>query len=212
MSDSTPNLDYILGSQSGKETTANAAFDALSPSSVYGRRMSTCSGLVWGYYGGVVSVNGAPTTIANGTLTLTASTTVYVEASQTTGTVYQNNTGWTAGRTPLYLIVAGTATVTSYTDMRMVAAPMQKGYAVTVSGNIALQYEASNCNIILLNGTPSAGFTVAVASRPWLYTVRNNTGQAATLGAGLTTVVIAAGKIAQVMTDGTDIYRVTADI
>jgi len=80
MSNSTPTFDPLVQSQSGKEITANPMFAALSPASLYGRRQSTCSGLTWGYYGGNVLVNGVLTQVANGTLTLTASTTTLFDA------------------------------------------------------------------------------------------------------------------------------------
>lgn len=100
MSNSTPTYDALVQSQSGKEITANAFFDAASPATAFGRRASACSGLTWGYYGGTIMVDGVLTQIANGTLTLTASTTNYVE---TTARGRQKHHGITAGRAiPFY--------------------------------------------------------------------------------------------------------------
>ena len=127
MANSTTNLDTISESQSGKATAANAVFDAASPATLYGRRASTCSGLTWGYYGGHVRAAGVDTLIANGTHTLAASTTTYMEADPATGTVSWNTSGFTAGRIPLYTIVAGASTVSSYTDHR--SPVLQAGYA-----------------------------------------------------------------------------------
>jgi hypothetical protein len=93
--------------------------DAGSPATVYGRRAQTSGGLVWGYFGGAVMVGGVPTQVANGTLTLAASATNYIEADPSTGEVSSNTTGFTAGRTRLYTVAAGTSTVTSYTDQRI---------------------------------------------------------------------------------------------
>jgi hypothetical protein len=118
MSNSTTNLDLISTSQANKEITANSLFDAASPAMLYGRRAVATSGLTWGYYGGTVSISGTPTQIANGTVTLTASATNYIEADPADGTVSVNQTGFTTGRTPLYSVVAGASTVTSYTDQR----------------------------------------------------------------------------------------------
>lgn len=118
MSNSTTNLDLISVSQAQKEVTANALLDAASPAMLYGRRASTSGGLVWGYYGGAVIISGTPTSIANGTITLTASATNYLEADPATGAVTKNTSGWTAGLTPLYSVVCGAATVMSYTDFR----------------------------------------------------------------------------------------------
>ena len=127
MASSTSNIDNLIQSQASKEVTANAYFDAASPGTLYGRRASTTSGLTWGYYGGRVRVAGVSTSIANGTRTLSASTTNYVEADATTGAVSHNTTGFTAGRIPLYSVVTGASTVTSYTDHRAFA--IQAGYA-----------------------------------------------------------------------------------
>lgn len=120
MADSTTNLDLIAENADGQEIVANDQFDALSPSGFYGRRASTTTGLTWGYYGAkiVTASTQTRTLIANGTVALTASATNYVEANASTGAVTVNTTAFTAGRWPLYKIVAGTATITSYEDWR----------------------------------------------------------------------------------------------
>lgn len=120
------NIDPIIQNQGGKEVTANAYFDAASPATLYGRRASTCSGLTWGYYGGVVRLAGVATVIANGTLSIPASVTRYIEADPVTGAVALV-TAFTAGKIPLYTVVSGASTVTSYTDHRAFA--LQAGYA-----------------------------------------------------------------------------------
>ncbi len=117
MASSATNLDLLVQSQAGKEITANALFDAASPAMIFGRRQASTSGLTWGYYGGMVNLSGVNTAIANGTLTLTASATNYVEFDST-GAVTANTTGFTTGRLPLYSIVTGATTVSSYTDYR----------------------------------------------------------------------------------------------
>jgi hypothetical protein len=119
MANSTSNLDLVSVSQSNKEVTVNAALDAASPAMLYGRRAVTTAALTWGYYGGAVSVSGTPTQIANGTVALAASATNYVEADPATGAVSVNQTGFTAGRTPLYNVATGASTVTIYTDLRV---------------------------------------------------------------------------------------------
>lgn len=90
MANSTTNLDPISSSQSGKEVTANAGFDATSPASAFGRRASTSSGLTWGYYGATVHVDGVPTQIGNGTLTNLppnkSSGSLYLEAGRVSAT------------------------------------------------------------------------------------------------------------------------------
>lgn len=126
MANSTSNIDLIAQSQASKEVTVNAALDALSPASTYGRRQSTCSGLTFGYYGGNVTLSsGTMSQIANGTLTLTASATNYIVANKATGAVSFSTatTNWndSANYWRLYSAVVGSATVTSYTDSRELA-------------------------------------------------------------------------------------------
>ena len=123
MSNSPSLLDTIVATQASQGVTANAMFDAASPAMLYGRRASTTTGLTWGYYGGYLSVSGTPTSIANGTIALTASNTNYIEAHATTGVVAKTTTSFTSGKIPLYVIVVGTATVTSYTDRRCFSMP-----------------------------------------------------------------------------------------
>jgi hypothetical protein len=125
MSNSTTLLDTIQQSQAQKEVTANAMFDALSQGAMFGRRSNTTAGLTWGYYGGILPVSNVPTAIANGTIALTASTTNYL-TSTLAGVVTKytsSPTGWpgplASGEIPLYEIVTGSASVTSYTDYRI---------------------------------------------------------------------------------------------
>lgn len=153
MASSTSNIDKITTAQASKEVTANAYFDAASPAALYAYRESTSSGLTWGYYGGVVRVSGVATVIANGTLALTASATNYIEADPATGSVSKNTSGFTGGRIPLYTVIAGVSTVTSWTDHRAFA--IQAGYAsaaqAAVSGTAGATYTATEQT--LLNNT-----------------------------------------------------------
>ena len=120
MASSTTNLDLIAQSQTQKEVTANALYDAGSPSTIYGRRASQTAALNWGYYGGTFKVTSTTRTlIANAVIALTASTTNYLEADPATGAVTKNTTAFTAGKIPLYKIVAGSSSVTSYEDWRV---------------------------------------------------------------------------------------------
>ena len=117
MANSSSNLDLLAQSQQGKEVTANALFDAASPGMLFGRRAAGCIALTWAYYGGPMIITGTPTRISNGSLSLAASSVIYVEAT-TSGVVSGNTSGWTAGRSPLYKITTGAASVTSYEDWR----------------------------------------------------------------------------------------------
>lgn len=216
MSNSTPTFDPILTAQAAKEITANAYFDAASPATLYGRRQSTSSGLTWGYYGGNVLVNGALTQIANGTLTLTASTINYIEAEPTTGAVSSNTTGFTAGRTPLYTVVTGSASVTSYTDNRL-ATPDHHGLLAKAmsDANTTLTFAEVRNQILQFTGTLTAARNIVLPLRPRQWTVFNNTTGGFGLqfiGATGTGITVAAGKRAIIYADGTNVVRVTADV
>jgi hypothetical protein len=118
MSNSTTLVDTVSPSQAQKEVTVNAALDAASQSMIFGRRASTTSALTWGYMGGrYTKADGTNIAVANGMLTLTASATNYVEVDSV-GAITVNTSAFTTGRTPLYTIVTGAGTVTSYTDHR----------------------------------------------------------------------------------------------
>lgn len=215
MSNSTITFDAIIQSQSAKEITANAMLDAVSPASLYGRRQSTSSGLTWGYYGGNMLINGVLTQIANGTLSLTASTTNYVQALPASGAVSSNTTGFTAGSIPLYTVITGASTVTSYTDHRL-ATPEFTGRLAKTMGdaNTTLTQAEARNNIIELTGTLTAARNIVLPLAVRQYTVFNgSTGGFGLqfIGASGTGVTVAAGKRAIVYADGTNIVRVTAD-
>ena len=215
MSNSTITFDAIIQSQSAKEITANAMLDAVSPASLYGRRQSTSSGLTWGYYGGNVLINGVLTQIANGTLSLTASTTNYVQALPASGAVSSNTTGFTAGSIPLYTIITGASTVTSYTDHRL-ATPEFTGRLAKTMGdaNTTLTQAEARNNIIELTGTLTAARNIVLPLAVRQYTVFNgSTGGFGLqfIGASGTGITVAAGKRAIVYADGTNVVRVTAD-
>ena len=215
MSNSTITFDAIIQSQSAKEITANAMLDAVSPASLYGRRQSTSSGLTWGYYGGNVLINGVLTQIANGTLSLTASTTNYVQALPASGAVSSNTTGFTAGSIPLYTIITGASTVTSYTDHRLATPEFTGRLAKTIGdANTTLTQAEARNNIMELTGTLTAARNIVLPLAVRQYTVFNgSTGGFGLqfIGASGTGITVAAGKRAIVYADGTNIVRVTPD-
>ena len=216
MANSTTNLDLISASQGGKENTANAMLDAASPAMIFGRRASACALLTWGYYGGRMLVDSVLTAISNGTVALTASTTNYVEATRA-GVVSKNTTGFTAGSIPLYTIVTGASTVTSYTDERTWVAPDYVTHDVTVAvttANVTLTAAQARARYITANDTLTGNRSIIVPLKgEWI--VYNNTAGAFTLtiiGASGTGVDVGQGKRAIVYGDGTNIVRITADV
>lgn len=124
MADYATNLHLISPSQSQKETTADANFDAMSVGSYFGRDAPNCAALTWGYLGGIVSLSGTPTRIANGTLALTNNATCYIRQSTTTGIidfVTSAPSGWpgpVTGYTGLYQVTTLSGLVTNWLDFR----------------------------------------------------------------------------------------------
>lgn len=217
MASSTTNLDLIAQSQAAKEVTANALFDAGSPATLFGRRASLCSGLNWFYYGGTMLVDGVLTAIANNAaaLVLSASTTNYVEATRA-GVVSKNTTGFTPGAIPLYTVVTGSASVTSYTDQRAWVQPEHITSAASVAvttADVTLSDAQARCSYLTTTGVLTGNRNVIVPNA-WQGTVYcNNTGAYTTTfktssGAG---VVVAQTKRAILLADGTNVVRVTAD-
>ncbi len=218
MASSTPNLDLIAQSQSSKEVTANALFDAGSPATLFGRRASLCSGLNWFYYGGVMLVDGVLTTISNNAaaLALTASATNYIEATRA-GVVSKNTGGFTGGSIPLYTVVTGASSVTSYTDQRAWVQPEHITSMTSVSvttADVTLNDAQSRCSYLTTTGALTANRNVIVPNN-WQGTVFcNNSGAFTTTfktaaGSG---VMIAHGKRAILLADGTNVVRITSDV
>lgn len=216
MSNSTPTYDGIVQSQASKEVTANAFFDAASQATAFGRRQSSSSGLTWGYYGANLVVDGVLTQIANGTVALSASTTNYVEATRA-GVVSKNTTGFTAGSIPLYTIVTGASTVTSYTDYRVqVAPPYVQGRLVKAmaDANQTLTAAEARCDILEATGalTAQRNLVVPLGAKQWTVFANVTGFGIQVIGASGTGIVIAVGKRAIVYADGTNVVRVTADV
>ncbi len=186
MSNSSTNLDLIAVAQAQKETTANALFDAASPAMLYGRRAQTSGGLVWGYYGGTAAVAGVPTQIANGTITLTASATNYVEADPATGAVSANTTGFTAGRIRLHSVVTGASTVTSYADLRTVGGGVTSVTASngvrTVTGSAITATDTIEGDLPI-NAQAGTSYAVVTGDRGKAVTFNNASAIAATIPA-----------------------------
>jgi hypothetical protein len=212
MSSSTTLLDLISSSQASKEITANALFDAASQAMLFGRRASTSAALTWGFYGGRIMVNGTLTAIANGTIALTANTTNYVEATAS-GSVSRNGTGFTAGSVPLYTVVAGASTVTSYTDERTWGTPTFLTQQVSVSitsADVTLSAVQARCGIILLTGALTGNRNLIVPSAGSWNVVNNTTGNfdVVVKTAGGTGVTIPQGGSDNVFSDGSNVVAI----
>lgn len=216
MADSTTHLTTISSSQADKEGTANELFNGASPALLFARSASS-AGLTWYYYGGKILVDGVITSIANGSVALTGSTTNYVEATRF-GVVSVNTTGFTAGRIPLYQIVTGSGTVTSYTDKRCLWIPQEGLLRIPAGSPSSLSLSAEQClaNTIEVTGAPSSEFDLFVPPIVKTWTIyANTTGngvRVSNTGSPQSSVSIGVGKHAIVRSDGDRVYRVTADV
>ena len=221
MADSTTHLDTIVQGSGSQDVQANALYDAASPAMIFGRRNATCTGLTWGYFGGnFTKSDGLQTTLANSTVSLTASTTNYIAVQKSDGTLYCNTTttNWnnTADFWRLYSIVTGTATVTSYTDEREIWRMTGLGTGlvapVTKTADFTL---GANENEVICNGSASITTTLPAASGWVGRKVRINTIAAFTVisassnvnpldtdTAGTAILAATAGKWAELVSDG----------
>jgi hypothetical protein len=214
MANSTTNIDTITSGQLQPEVTANQYFDAASPATLFGRKGVGSGFLSWAYYGGRMLVDGVLTTIANGTVTLTASNTNYVEATRA-GVVSCNTTGFTAGRIPLYTVVVGTSAPTSYTDERAWVDPAYMTHQVSVSitsSDVTLTAAQARARHINLTGTLTGNRNLIVPNNgEWI--VYNNTSGAFSVtvktsaGTGDT---VTQGSNRAFYADGTNVVATTA--
>ena len=223
MADSTTTIDGIVQGSGSQDLQANAVFDAASTATLYGRRASTSSGLNWGYYGGnVTKSDGLQTTIANGTVSLSPSSTNYVVAQKSDGvvSVATATTNWndTANYWRLYSVVAGASTVTSYTDEREIGrmTGVCTGLVAPVTKTTAFSLGA-NENEVICNGGASITVTLPAASA-WIgrrvriktraaYTVisaSSNVKPLDTDTAGTAILAATAGKWAELVSDGSN--------
>lgn len=169
-------LQQILQSQAQKELTANENFTSVAPAGIFAMNPATTAPLTWGYYGGYILVNGVLTLISNGTLTLTDNATNYIEVDNA-GTVSSNTSGFTAGKTPLQVVVAASGAFSSIDDRRLTN-NVRYGYlSKSVAGGTDVtltQAEASN-TIIDFTGLLTASINVIVPAIPNLWVFYNNT-------------------------------------
>lgn len=217
MSDSTTPFGTIAIGQGDQASKANALFDAAAPVAIYGLKASTTTGLSLGYHGGKISVNGVVTVIADGTLSLTLSSTNYVEVNPSTGAISKNTTAYTPGYWRIGRAVTGTASITTWYDDRFLNFAKQTAMLTrafpTDANYTALAAEVDVDVINISSGvvTATRDFIVPIGF-PKQWTVINNTAQSVrVIGATGTGITIATAKTAIVMADGTNVRRITAD-
>lgn len=211
-----PTLQQLSSSQASPEVPLNENANALAPAGAFGRKATTTTGLTWGYYGGEILVDGVPTSVADGTVTLTGSTTNYVGISR--AGVVSTATSRTVANAPLYKIVTGTSSVTSYVDERgpRQIARLAFGAATQAmaDANQTLTQAQALCDSLTTTGalTAQRNLVVPLTRRRWI--IHNNcTGHGVqVIGASGTGIVVGVGKTAIVECDATNVLRVTADV
>lgn len=211
-------LAQLVVGQTQKETTANQNFVATAPMAIFGHRPVGTTGLTFGFYGGILNVDGTLTIIADATVALTASTTNFVEATRA-GVVSTNAVGFSADRWPLFTIVTGVSTITTTTDNRFDIPTFYRRFpaaqAVTTV-DVTLTTIQSRANQITFSGALTADRNVIVPTLAQRYTVNNAcTGGTAPLlfrlvikTAAGTGVEIPRGSWVEVECDGTNVFAV----
>lgn len=218
MSDSTTPFGTVSTSQGNQTSKANALLDAVAPVAIYALKAATTTGLTFGYHGGKISVNGVVTVIADGTLSLTASVTNYIEAHPITGAVTRNSTGYTPGYWRIGRAVTGAGSITTWYDDRYLGFGAQTRMltkAFPSDANYTLTQPEADVDVIKVSsGVITATRDLIVPNLfPKLWTILNGNAQSVRIiGASGTGITVATGKAAMVMADGTNVVRLTADV
>jgi hypothetical protein len=203
----------MLTSQASKEVTFNALIDAGSQATLFGRNYLTTTSLTWGYLGGMMTIDGVLTRIANGTVTLTNSATNYVEATRA-GVASANTTGFTAGRIPLYEVTVSGNNVTNYLDVRLPPTHTGRLQLAMANANTTLTAEQARNRILRFTGTLTAqrNIVLPLAEQEWIVNNATTGGFGLQfIGATGAGVIVAAARHAIIYSDATNVVRVTAD-
>lgn len=219
MSDSTSNLDLLPAGGNGQEVRANALFDALGFGAGAGRRASLSTALTWAYYGTPrYYINGVATAFANGTRSLTASSTRFVSLSRAMA-VTEVATAFDADKLAMAKVTTSASAVTAYEDHRDPKHLIRflEGKVVQAMGaaNKTLTYEQAMCDTVELTGASAALLDVVVPTIQRTYIIFANTsggGGIRVKTAAGTGITVADGKRAIVQCDSVNVVRVTADV
>ena len=197
MANSTPQIDLVVANQSSKEDSSNVLFNACSCIATLGRRASTTTGLTWGYYGGNVLIASVLSQKANGTVSLTANSTNYIEFNLTSGAVEVNTTGWNVDtKAKMYKVVTGTTSVTSYEDWRdfgfVIKSGKKNNYSEGLPGAANTAYGIGSAVIGAGNSIPNDLFY----SKGWGFGISNTLQGSSTGGSVRYSFAIGSGNYA----------------
>lgn len=210
-------MQNVAANQSSAEVPINENLLNVLWAEVFARNPLTTTGLTWGFVGGQLPINGLMTAIAAGTVALTASSTNYVGLSQA-GTVVNTVTTRNPLHVPLFTVVTGVSSITSYTDTRSAEQLQRIAYGIATramaDANQTLTQAEALCQSITTTGALTAQRNLVVPLVRRRYTVRNTcTGFGVqVIGASGTGIVIGVAKVADVECDGTNVLRITADV
>lgn len=202
-------IQQMSASQAQKEVVANENFQALNIAADFSRNMETSGGLTWGYYGGTILRNGVYVVVGNGTLTLAASQTNYIEMT-TLGVVSSNTTGFTAGKIPLYTALTDADSAMTVVDKRTIWKPYGYVSKALTDANYTLSEAEAKTDFINFTGTLTAARTLTLPAIPGKWIVKNSTtgGFALTITCGGTTASVATASIKTVVSSGVDCFVV----
>lgn len=210
-------MQNVAANQSSAEVPINENLLNVLWAEVFARNPLTTTGLTWGFVGGQLPINGLMTAIVAGTVALTASSTNYVGLSQA-GTVVNTVTTRNPLHVPLFTVVTGVSSITSYTDTRSAEQLQRIAYGIATramaDANQTLTQAEALCQSITTTGALTAQRNLVVPLVRRRYTVRNTcTGFGVqVIGASGTGIVIGVAKVADVECDGTNVLRITADV
>ncbi len=202
-------LRQISQGQRGDVVLMNDLFSSVSVAGLFGVDLTGTTGITFAYYGGMLPVDGVSTTIADGTLALTASQTNYIERT-VAGVVSKNTTGFSADKIRLYTAVTSATGITTLTDHRHLAEQPRGLISVSVAGgagDTTLTADQARPEIIVCTGALTGNRGVVLPQQKRRWTITNSTTGTFTLTAKTssgTGVSIMAGKTVQVYWDGTN--------
>lgn len=225
MSDSTSWLRAVAQGMS-PYAVLNALLRAASPAMLLAIDEIGTSGLTLAMYGGIVSIGGVRTLLANQTsLAVSASATTYVEWDQagtgTTSGIRLNTSGWT-GLRRLYKVISSASAITSWEEQpdraRLVAALRQPIGTVNFGSDANKTLTADEADVeflrltsVTLTATRDAILPLTMGRAWWVLNDTTGGQSVRAIGATGTGITIGNAKAALVLADGTNIRRLSLD-